>query len=142
MRVLPLLMLGLLSGPFVATANEVPLERHQLGSWETDIGYTGVVRDGDTLHVSGVPCRGADMHAAVRDCYGKLTKILQQFDADSSQVVKETVFTTDMDGLIKAIPDRKTFFADGKYPAASWVQISRLFDAEAKLEVEWTVRLK
>ena len=82
------------------------------------------------------------MHVAVRDCYGKLTKILQQFDADSSQVVKETVFTTDMDGLIKAIPDRKTFFADGKYPAASWVQISRLFDAEAKLEVEWTVRLK
>ena len=142
MRALPLLMLGLLGSPFVATASEVPLERHQLGGWEADIGYTGVVRDGDTLHVSGVPCRGADMPAAVRDCYGKLTKILQQFDADSSQVVKETVFTTDMDGLIKAIPERKTFFADGKYPAASWVQISRLFDAEAKLEVEWTVRLK
>ena len=142
MRALPLLMLGLLGSPFIAIANEVPLERHQLGSWETDIGYTGVVRDGDTLHVSGVPCRGADMQAAVRDCYGKLTKILQQFDADSSQVVKETVFTTDMDGLIKAIPERKAFFADGKYPAASWVQISRLFDAEAKLEVEWTVRLK
>lgn len=141
MRACSLLMLGLLCSPF-AHAKEVPLERHQLGSWEADIGYTGVVRDGDTLHVSGVPCRGADMQAAVRDCYGKLTKILQQFDADSSQVVKETVFTTDMDALIKAIPDRKTFFADGKYPAASWVQISRLFDAEAKLEVEWTVRLK
>ncbi len=142
MRALPLLILGLLGSPFAAAAGELPLERHQLGSWETDIGYTGVVRDGDTLHVSGVPCRGPDMQTAVRDCYGKLTKILQQFDADSSQVVKETVFTTDMDALIKAIPERKTFFADGKYPAASWVQISRLFDAEAKLEVEWTVRLK
>lgn len=142
MRALPLLILGLLGSPLTAAAGEVPLERHQLGSWETDIGYTGVVRDGDTLHVSGVPCRGPDMQTAVRDCYGKLTKILQQFDADSSQVVKETVFTTDMDALIKAIPERKTFFADGKYPAASWVQISRLFDAEAKLEVEWTVRLK
>ena len=141
MRACALAVLGLLCSSF-AHANEVPLERHQLGSWETDIGYTGVVRDGDTLHISGVPCRGADMQVAVRDCYGKLTKILQQFDADSSQVVKETVFTTDMDALIKAIPDRKTFFADGKYPAASWVQISRLFDAEAKLEVEWTVRLK
>ncbi len=142
MRALPLLILGLLGSPLTAAAGEVPLERHQLGSWETYIGYTGVVRDGDTLHVSGVPCRGPDMQTAVRDCYGKLTKILQQFDADSSQVVKETVFTTDMDALIKAIPERKTFFADGKYPAASWVQISRLFDAEAKLEVEWTVRLK
>lgn len=141
MRACSLLMFGLLSSSF-AQANEVPLERHQLGTWETDIGYTGVVRDGDTLHVSGVPCRGADMQVAVRDCYGKLTRILQQFGADSSQVVKETVFTTDMDGLIKAIPDRKTFFAGGNYPAASWVQVSRLFDAEAKLEVEWTVRLK
>lgn len=141
MRACVFVMFGLLCSSY-AHAKEVPLERYQQGSWETDIGYTGVVRDGDTLHVSGVPCRGADMQAAVRDCYGKLTKILQQFDADSSQVVKETVFTTDMDGLIKAIPDRKTFFTDGKYPAASWVQVSRLFDAEAKLEVEWTVRLK
>ncbi len=142
MRKLSVLLLGSVFSAFAAQAAEVPLERHSQGSWEADIGYTGVVRDGDTLHVSGVPCRGADMQAAVRDCYGKLTRILQQFDADSSQVVKETVFTTDMDGLIKAIPERKTFFADGKYPAASWVQISRLFDAEAKLEVEWTVRLK
>jgi len=142
MRKLSVLLLGSVFSAFAAQAAEVPLERHTQGSWEADIGYTGVVRDGDTLHVSGVPCRGADMQAAVRDCYGKLTRILQQFDADSSQVVKETVFTTDMDGLIKAIPERKTFFADGKYPAASWVQISRLFDAEAKLEVEWTVRLK
>jgi len=142
MRKLSVLLLGSVFSAFAAQAAEAPLERHSQGSWEADIGYTGVVRDGDTLHVSGVPCRGVDMQAAVRDCYGKLTRILQQFDADSSQVVKETVFTTDMDGLIKAIPERKTFFADGKYPAASWVQISRLFDAEAKLEVEWTVRLK
>lgn len=141
MRVFSMMMFGLLCSP-LAHAVDAPLERHQLGSWETDIGYTGVVRDGDMLHISGVPCRGEDMQAAVRACYGKLTKILQQFDVDSSHVIKETAYTTDMDALIKAIPERKTFFADGKYPAASWVQITRLFNAEDVLEVEWTVRLK
>jgi len=135
-------LLAALCGASLAEAAEVQLQRHSQGDWEADIGYTGVVRDGDILHVSGVPCRGEDMAAAVRSCYGKLTRILQGFDADSSQVIKETAFTTDMDGLIKAIPVRKTFFADGKYPAASWVQVSRLFNAEDMLEVEWTVRLK
>ncbi len=141
MRACSLLLSGLLCGS-LAHAAEAPLERHQLGSWEADIGYAGVVRDGDILHVSGVPCRGPDMQAAVRACYGRLTKILQQFDADSSQVVKETAYTTDMDALIQAIPERKAFFADGRYPAASWVQVGRLFNPEDMLEVEWTVRLK
>lgn len=141
MRVLSMMVFGLLCSPLVHAA-EVPLERHQLGNWEADIGYTGVVRDGDMLYVSGVPCKGETMQVAVQNCYSQLTKILQRFDADSSQVVKETVYTTDMDGLVKAIPERKTFFADGRYPAATWVQVSRLFDAELMLEVEWTVRLK
>ncbi|WP_293761434.1 MULTISPECIES: RidA family protein [Stenotrophomonas] len=141
MRAYSLLVSGLLCAAPAAAA-EVPLERHGLGSWEADIGYSGVVRDGDTLYVSGVPCRGQDMQAAVRACYGELTKILQRFGADSSQVVKETAYTTDMDALVKAIPARKAFFADGRYPAASWVQVSRLFNAEDMLEVEWTVRLK
>lgn len=125
-----------------AQAAEVPLERHSLGSWEADIGYSGVVRDGDTLHISGVPCRGKDMQEAVQRCYGTLNEILQRFGADSSQVVKETVFTTDMEALVKAIPERKTFFPGKRYPAASWVQVTRLFNAQDMLEVEWTVRLK
>lgn len=141
MRVLPMMVFGLLCSPLLHAAEE-PLERHRLGSWETDIGYTGVIRDGDMLHVSGVPCKGETMQAAVRRCYSQLTGILQRFGANSGQVVKETVYTTDMEGLITAIPERKTLFVDGKYPAASWVQISRLFDAEARLGMEWTVRLK
>ncbi len=141
MRACSLLLSGLLCSSF-AHAAETPLQRHSLGSWEADIGYTGVVRDGDTLHVSGVPCRGKDMPAAVQACYGQLTQILQRFGADSSQVVKETVYTTDMEALVRTIPARKAFFADGRYPAASWAQVSRLFNAEDMLEVEWTVRLK
>ncbi|MGH8052860.1 MAG: RidA family protein [Stenotrophomonas sp.] len=129
---------------FICSANaaDVALERHSLGSWEADIGYSGIVRDGDTLHISGIACSGADMSVAVESCYRQLSDILKRFGVDSSHVVKETVFTTDIDALIKVIPQRKTFFTDAKYPAASWVQVSRLFDRGAVLEVEWTVRLK
>ncbi|WP_269791440.1 RidA family protein [Stenotrophomonas sp. Iso1] len=141
MRTLSMALLGLLCTPLVHAA-DVPLERHSLGSWEADIGFSGVVRDGDTLHVSGIACAGADMQVAVLACYRQLNDILQRFDVDSSHVVKETVYTTDMDALIKVIPVRKTFFADAKYPAATWVQVSRLFDRAHLLEVEWTVRLK
>ncbi|MBB6063996.1 Rid family hydrolase [Pseudoxanthomonas broegbernensis] len=141
MRMRALLLLGLLAGSSVVAA-EVPLERHSLGSWEADIGYAGAVRDGDTLHISGIACEGADMQAAVQACYRELSGILQRFGADSSQVVKETLYTTDMDALIEAIPDRKTFFADARYPAATWVQVARLFGPGHLLEVEWTVRLR
>jgi len=141
MRALSMGLLCLLCTPFVHAA-DAPLERHSLGSWEADIGFSGVVRDGDTLHVSGIACAGADMQAAVQTCYRQLNDILQRFDVDSSHVVKETIYTTDMEALIKAIPARKTFFADAKYPAATWVQVSRLFDRAHLLEVEWTVRLR
>ena len=141
MHMRSLLLFGLLSGSSVVAA-QVPLERHSLGSWEADIGYAGVVRDGDTLHVSGIACEGADMQAAVQACYRELTGILQRFGVDSSQVVKETLYTTDMDALIAAIPERKTFFADARYPAATWVQVARLYGPKHLLEVEWTVCLK
>lgn len=141
MRKLSMALLCLLCAPVVHAA-DVPLERHSLGSWEADIGFSGVVRDGDTLHVSGIACGGTDMPLAVQTCYRQLNDILQKFGVDSSHVVKETIYTTDMDALIKAIPTRKTFFADAKYPAATWVQVSRLFDRAHLLEVEWTVRLK
>ena len=90
MRMHALLLLGLLSATS-SVAAEVPLERHSLGSWEADIGYAGVVRAGDTPHISGVACEGADMPVAVQTCYRELTGILQRFGADSSQVVKETL---------------------------------------------------
>ncbi len=77
------------------------------------------------LYLSGVPCEGADMDAAVAQCYRRLTTILQRFGADSSQVVRETIYTTDIDALVKAIPGRRTFFADARYPAATWVEVRR-----------------
>jgi enamine deaminase RidA (YjgF/YER057c/UK114 family) len=138
-----LLALLSVSGALQAAEVATPeLVRHTIDGWESEIGYSGVVQDGDLLHLSGVACEGTDMDAAVADCYRRLTAILQRFGADSSQVVRETVYTTDLDALIRAIPGRRTFFPDARYPAATWVEVRRLYQPEHLLEVEWTVRLR
>ncbi|MBO9717832.1 MAG: RidA family protein [Pseudoxanthomonas sp.] len=140
---LALLALLSASGALQAAGTERPdLVRHNIDAWEQDIGYSGVVQDGDLLYLSGVACEGADMEAAVADCYRRLTAILQRFGADSSQVVRETIYTTDLDALIRAIPGRKRFFPDARYPAATWVEVRRLYQPGHLLEVEWTVRLR
>ena len=137
-------LLALLVSGTLQAAEALPPEivRHTIDGWEPDIGYSGVVQDGDMLYLSGVACEGVDMDAAVADCYRRLTAILQRFGADSSQVVRETVYTTDLDALIRAIAGRKTFFPDARYPAATWVEVRRLYKPGHLLEVEWTVRLR
>ena len=70
--------------------------------------------------------------------YGLPTVWAPQVEDD---IVKEVLYTTDMDAMKKAIPTRKAFFKNGVYPAATWVEISRLFMAEAVLEVDVTVKL-
>ena len=131
MRMHALLLLGLLSATS-SVAAEVPLERHSLGSWEADIGYAGVVRDGDTPHISGVACEGADMQAAVQACYRELAGILQRFGADSSQVVKETLYTTDMDALIPFGEALEAAAGEGKSLEEAWAAAAEVAQKAAE----------
>jgi enamine deaminase RidA (YjgF/YER057c/UK114 family) len=127
---------------FAAQAAEpTPIKRHYLGKWEQEIGYAGVSQVGNTLHISGVACGGETMQAAVTACYRELGDILKKFGATPDRIVKENIYTTDIEALKKCIPSRKNFFNNTNYPAATWVQVSRLFGAEHLLEVEVTVEL-
>ncbi len=118
-----------------------PIERQQINEWEAEIGYVAITRVRDTLYLSGIACSGADMKAAVTQCYRTAEKLLAKYGASSERIVKETVYTTDIDALKKCIPDRKTFFKDGKYPAATWVDVRRLFEPAHLLEVDLIVQL-
>lgn len=121
--------------------NKEIIQRYQLGSWEKDIGYAGVTQVGKTLYISGVACEGANMEAAVESCYKNITEILNKFKVGTDHIVKENIYTTDIDALIKAIPNRKTFFTNEKYPAATWVQVTRLYNPAHLLEIELIVEL-
>lgn len=122
-------------------AEPASIKRHYINSWEQDTGYAGVTQVGDTLHVAGLACAGENMQAAVATCYRRLGDILKRFGATPDRIVRENIYTTDIEALKKCIPDRKNFFNNTNYPAATWVQVVRLFNPEHLLEVEVTVQL-
>lgn len=123
------------------TAKPKAIERHYFNDWETDIGYAQAIVDGHTLYVSGVPAGGENMQEAMRRAYSRIVDILNKFGATTDDIVKEVLFTSDMDATKAAIEVRKSFFSDGQYPAATWVQVDRFFNQGLLLEVDVTVRL-
>lgn len=137
MRIYPVFLgFMLLSGLMGCSHQQSDIKRHYIHSWEKDIGYAAVTEANGQLFISGVACEGIDMKQAVERCYTEISTLLQKFSLTTKDIIKENVYTTDIDALIKTIPDRKKFFPDGNYPAATWVEIKRLYDPSHILEVE------
>ncbi|WP_374585771.1 RidA family protein [Pseudoduganella sp.] len=122
-------------GPSVPGPSKVqPGCYHVNEKMERDVGYCQAVRSGNTLYISGHTASG-DMPAAVKTVYTRLGRILAAHGLTFKDVVKENVFTTDMDALVKAANVRLPFY-DNHYPAASWIGVQRLFMPELVIEVE------
>ena len=103
---------------------------------ERDIGFCQAVRSGNTLHVSGIVGAG-NMDAAVRSVYKRLGEVLAANGLSFSNVVKENVFATDLDAFIRNKEIRKEFYGKS-LPAATWVQVQRLYLPSFVVEVELT----
>ncbi|MGV8837239.1 Rid family hydrolase [Cellvibrio sp.] len=112
------------------------ITRHTINSWEADIGYAAVVQTGNTYHISGVTCGGANYQEAVSVCYKELGGILARYQLTSQNVIKENIYALDIEALQQQISVRKTFYVNGQYPAATWVQVSRLYSPEHLIEIE------
>lgn len=104
------------------------------GGQDTTWGYAQVVKVGNTLYLSGTVATSLD-ERGITNVYRNIERSLAQYGATMQNVVKETIYTTDMDGL-KAVVGFRNKFYKGDFPASTWVQISRLFMPEAKIEVE------
>lgn len=120
--------------PARPTAPALPTEKFRMGGWEDDYGYRQAVRVGNTLYVSGSVGAG-EMPAAIRTAYGTLRKTLAHYGLGFQHVVKENIFTTKLDALKEHRAVRKEFYGTD-YPAATWVQIDRLFQPDYVIEVE------
>ncbi|SHE66703.1 RidA family protein [Pedobacter caeni] len=102
-------------------------------------GYAQVVKVGNTLYISGVPTSDLSPKG-ITALYKTLEKCLNAYGASSENVVKENLYTTDIE-LMKKYNDSRKEFYKGDYPAATWVQISRLYEAKAKVEVDLIAQL-
>ena len=105
--------------------------------------YTDAVRAGDLLFVSGVVpvddegrlVGGDDVVAQARAVFETMRLVLAAAGARPEDVVKVTVFLTDVDDRPAINPVRQAFFGNAR-PASTLVEISRLAIPGAKIEVE------
>ena len=102
---------------------------------DTTYGYAQAGLVGDVLYVSGVPGGGTDMRAQLKSLYQGIETTLKAYGATFQNVVKETLFTTDITAVEQHNAVRKAYYK-GDYPAATWVQISRLLMPQALVEVQ------
>ncbi len=103
----------------------------------------GVVSSGRMLHTAGITARDAngdvvgagDMRAQVTQCFANLGDILEAAGGSFANVVKFTIFTTDIETFNAKTRDiRFPYFIDR--PAATLVEVSKLVDPRMLVEIE------
>ena len=105
--------------------------------------YTDAVRAGELLFVSGLLAvdaegelvGGADVVAQARQVFANLRAVLEAAGCGFGDVVKVTLFLTDVDDRPLINPVREAAFDDAR-PASTLVEVSRLALPGAKVEVE------
>jgi 2-iminobutanoate/2-iminopropanoate deaminase len=132
------------NGRHVATREEFRID----GLNEPISHYTDAVRFGNLLFVSGVaPLDDAgkvvssDVVAQAKQVFINLKKVLRAADADFGDVLKVTVFLTEVADRAKINPVRQQFFGKAK-PASTLIGVKSLAVDGMKIEIEAVVGLK
>lgn len=120
------------------------MTRHAVGSgnpFEEVYGYSRAVRVGSHVYVSGTTPRAEDLNG---DAYVQTTSALSivaaalaDLDASFADVVRTTVYITDMNDLDDVAQAHREAFSDVR-PASTLVQVQALTPATARVEVEVT----
>jgi reactive intermediate/imine deaminase len=105
--------------------------------------YTDAVRAGDLLFVSGfVPVDGDgqlvggdDVVAQARQVFANLAAVLAAAGATFADVVKVTVYLTDIEDRARINPVRQEVFRDTR-PASTLVEVSALATPGARIEID------
>jgi 2-iminobutanoate/2-iminopropanoate deaminase len=110
--------------------------------------YTDAVRFGDVLYVSGCGPLDGDMNliggddvaAQTRQVLTNLQRILEAAGASFADILKVTVYLTDVNDREKINPVRQEFFGDAK-PASTLIGVAALAIPNMKVEIEAIVGL-
>lgn len=115
-----------------------------LNAYEKDFGFSQAVLIDKTLYISGSVAADqngrlvapGDMAGQVRAVYSNIQRTLAAHGANFDAVVKETIYTTNLDDLLKASDVRFEYYDKERTPAVSWVQVQRLVDPGFLVEIE------
>ncbi|MEJ2007118.1 MAG: Rid family hydrolase [Acidobacteriota bacterium] len=119
--------------------------------YEKSYGYAQAVKVGDTVYVSGQvghdeqgnPAVSGNMEMQMRQAYVNIGRVLAQLGATMENIVEETIFVTDMDAALAAVPEarKKSFPGDSPVVASAIVQIQRLALPELMVEIRCIARV-
>ncbi|RIK92341.1 MAG: RidA family protein [Proteobacteria bacterium] len=122
---------------------------YHIRALEHQFHYSQAVKSNGRLYISGTvswdmesnPLHAGDMRGQVSAAYQELEKTLLENGADFSNVVKETVYTTNIEALAEANDIRMKFYEGVDPPAATWVEVRRLLHPDFLVEIELIVEL-
>jgi enamine deaminase RidA (YjgF/YER057c/UK114 family) len=142
--ILPLLFISFFTLHGFGQSNQIIKKKFHDGKFnqqDTTAGYAEAILVDNTLYISGWIGRGT-IAEQLQEIYTSLGNILKAYGATYQNVVKETLFTTDIEAVKNNNAVRKAFYK-GDFPAATWIQITRLFSArpDAQIEVELIAHL-
>lgn len=106
---------------------------------DTSAGYAQVLKIDNILYISGAVANDISPEG-ITSVYNALKASLASYGATFENVVKENLYTTDIEAMKKYNYVRKRYYKRD-FPAATWVQIVRLYMPESKLEVELIAHL-
>ena len=110
-----------------------------IGTQDTTAGYAQAIRVENVIYISGTVAREVTPEG-IKRVYDALERTLNNYGATFQNVVKENLFTTDIEAMKKYNDTRKAYYK-GDFPAATWMQVPRLYMADARLEVELIAHL-
>ncbi len=109
--------------------------------------YTDAVRFGDTLYISGlVPVDagsnviGEDAAAQTEQIFKNMTLVLDEAGATFADVLRVTVYLTDINDRAAINPVRQKYFGAAR-PASTLIEVSALAVPGIKVEIEAIVGL-
>ena len=81
------------------------------------------------------------MEGQIENIYNDIIATLATYGGTLEHVVREVIYTTDMDAFLNAAPVRKEFYRNYGLPATTCVGVARLAYPEFVVEIEATAIL-
>lgn len=110
-------------------------------AWEPKLGYSRAVRSGNVIAVTGCVGVNADgtyppsVEAQTRRSLAIIQAALEALDGKLENIIRTRMFVTDVTQWEQVAKAHGEVFAEIR-PATTIVQVSRLIDADALIEIE------
>ena len=112
------------------------IKRKMYNPWEAEIGYSQVVVAGNNVYLSGIASDKPTMEGQVREIYSLIQNTLRDQGLGMEHIVKQVIYTTDIESFKKLGKGRKEKFPNNQYPSSTLVEVKRLYSPNHLVEIE------